>query len=225
MDKVEEVNKVENLEKYWDCNVERYGFSPQALDWGSWRSQRKRFEVLCRIIPDICSVWGRLFRNITILDVGCGLGNLIDYLRDKYDYPWSYTGIDISTKMVKKAEEHYPNLLPSRNPISFKVHDMVEALDRQYDYVIMSGVLTKKIGNPEEQHRWAYQILDNCWAATRKAMAFNMLSTHADHVNSRDFQYDPIKVLDHCMWFLGRKVTLDHTYMPHDFTITVHRAD
>jgi starvation-inducible outer membrane lipoprotein len=52
-----------------------------------------------------------------------------------------------------------------------------------------------------------------------------MLSTHADHVNEADYQYDPTKVLDHCMWFLSRKVTLDHTYMPHDFSITVHRED
>lgn len=220
MDKVGKPEIVENLEQYWTENVERHGWSSKSLDWGSWASMNKRFEILCKILPDHSPE-----TPPSILDVGCGLGNLIDYLSMYYDYPGSYTGIDISTKMVKAAQEHYTNSMPSRNPVNFKVHDMAEPLEEKYDYVIMSGVLTKRIGTSSEQRHWASLLLDNCWKATKKAMAFNMLSTFADkgHVAPLDFKYDPADVLSHCMWFLSRNVTLDHTYMPHDFTITVQR--
>ncbi len=198
---------VKDLKTYWDKNAEKHGDSPKAFDWGSRTSQVKRFEVLCEILP--------LAEPFTVLDVGCGLGDLQGLMAKWFDQHFTYRGVDISSKMIELAREKYPSIF-------FKVHDMAKPLDRLHDYVLLSGTLNKRIAEEKEQYAWALQVLTNCWAAAEKGMAFNILSTYADHTAPDDFQYQPSKILEYCMG-LSRWVALDHTYMPHDFTIYVWR--
>ncbi len=202
---------VKDLKTYWDKNAEKYGDSPKAFDWGSRTSQVKRFEVLCDILP--------ISKPFTVLDVGCGLGDLQGLMAKWVNQPFTYTGVDISPKMIELAREKHP---PINSPVIFKVHDMAKPLERLYGYVLLSGTLNKRIAEEEEQYAWALQVLRNCWAVAHKGMAFNMLSTYADHTSPDDFQYQPSKILEFCMG-LSRWVKLDHTYMPHDFTIYLWR--
>lgn len=198
---------VGNLKTYWNKNAEKHGDSPQALDWGSRISQNKRFEVLCDILP--------LSRPFTVLDVGCGLGDLQGLMKNWFNQPFTYTGVDISPKMIELAREKYPG-------VNFKVHDMAKPLNMNFDYVLLSGTLNKRIADTAEQYTWALQVLRNCWATAGLGLAFNMLSTYADHTAPDDFQYQPSKIFEFCMG-LSRWVKLDHTYMPHDFTIYMWR--
>ena len=198
---------VKDLKTYWDANAEKHGDSPQALDWGSRTSQNKRFDGLTDILP-----WVKPF---TVLDVGCGLGDLQDLIAKWFNQTFTYTGVDISPKMIELAREKYPG-------VDFKVHDMAKPLDRLYDYVLLSGTLNKRIAEEEEQTAWARRVIRNCWNSAEKGMAFNMLSTYADHTAPDDFQYQPSKILEFCMG-LSRWVKLDHTYMPHDFTVYLWR--
>ena len=198
---------VKDLKKYWDRNAEKYGDSPKAFDWGSRESQNKRFDVLCDLVPR--------YEAFTLLDVGCGLGALWGWLATRFDRPFSYTGVDISPKMIQLAQEKHPNLI-------FKVHDMAEPLEERYDYVLLSGTLNKRIAEEEEQTAWARRVIRNCWDAAEKGLAYNMLSTYADHTAPDDYQYNPCKILRYAM-SLSRWAKLDHTYMPHDFTVYLWR--
>ncbi len=198
---------VKDLKSYWDANAEKHGDSPQALDWGSRTSQVKRFEVLCDILP--------LSKPFTVLDVGCGLGDLQELMAKWFKQPFTYTGVDISPKMIELAREKYPG-------VNFKVHDMAKPLWTLFDYVLLSGTLNKRIADKAEQYEWALNVLKECWDHSEKGMAFNMLSTYADHTAPDDFQYQPSKILEFCMG-LSRWVKLDHTYMPHDFTVFLWR--
>jgi len=210
---VENEKMVEDLRKYWDRNAEKYGDSPKAFDWGSRASQSKRFKILSEILP--------LDEPFTVLDVGCGLGDLWGWMAARYDKPFSYTGVDISPKMIQLAREKYA-VSTSRNPVAFMVHDMAEPLEERYDYVLLSGTLNKRIAGEEEQTAWARHVIRNCWDAAEKGLAYNMLSAYADHTAPDDYQYHPCKILKYCM-SLSRWAKLDHTYMPHDFTIYLWR--
>ncbi len=197
----------DDLKTYWNKNAEKYGDSPKAFDWGSRTSQVKRFEVLCDILPRS--------KPFSVLDVGCGLGDLQN-LMAKWGLQFTtYTGVDISPKMIELARKKYPG-------VNFVTHDMATSLNWVYDYVLLSGTLNKRIADTAEQYAWAYQVLKESWAVAEKGMAFNMLSTYADHTAPDDFQYQPSKILEFCMG-LSRWVKLDHTYMPHDFTVYLWR--
>jgi len=205
---------VKDLRKYWDENVLRYGDSPKAFDWGSRESQNKRFNVLCELLPSD--------ESFTVLDVGCGTGDLWKWMALWFEKPFNYTGVDISPKMIKLARKKDPTLFPSKIPGTFKVHDMAEPLEERYDYVLLSGTLNKRIAEEEEQTAWARRVIRNCWDAAEKGLAYNMLSTYADHTAPDDYQYNPCKILKYSM-SLSRWAKLDHTYMPHDFTVYLWR--
>ena len=206
---------IKDLRAYWDRNVEEYGDSTRAVEWGSRSSQRRRFEILCEILPRE--------RPFSVLDVGSGLGDILDFIGIWHGQPWAYTGVDISPRMVELARAKHPDLIPSRNPVTFRVHDMAEPLGGRFDYVILSGTLNKRIGSEDEQYDWAYRVLGNCWLRARKGMAFNMLSTRAGELKVRSsFAYDPSRILGRCLGLTPRLV-LRHDYMPHDFTVHMYR--
>jgi SAM-dependent methyltransferase len=68
--------------------------------------------------------------NSTILELGCGTGDLIGNLSPSYG-----VGVDISDEMVKIAKENYPS-------VEFICHNIEElSLDIKFDYIIISGTL------------------------------------------------------------------------------------
>ena len=74
----------------------RYGHNAQGAHWESARSQRVRFSVLRRLLPADLSA-------LTLVDVGCGLGDLLRYLEVQGDRPGHYLGIDVVEPMVEIA--------------------------------------------------------------------------------------------------------------------------
>ncbi len=79
--------KYEIIEKYYLPRLEGNTEDYLMLGWENKDAQFKRFSVLDEIIEN----------GMTILDVGCGLGNLLDYF-DSGKHHVYYTGIDIISK-------------------------------------------------------------------------------------------------------------------------------
>ena len=70
---------------YHDHRIERFGIeASEALGWKNRDSQQHRFEELAQI--------GDL-RGCSVLDVGCGHGDLYPYLQERHG-EFHYTGID-----------------------------------------------------------------------------------------------------------------------------------
>ncbi len=69
--------------------------------------------------------------GLSILELGCGTGDLIDALRPKRG-----VGIDFSSEMVRIARERYPN-------IEFRMADMekIEGWEETFDVLIISDVV------------------------------------------------------------------------------------
>lgn len=58
------------------CSLERFGYTPQALFWSSREIQVLRFEVLSQVFKA-----QKTQQAGSLLDVGCGFGDLSAYLR------------------------------------------------------------------------------------------------------------------------------------------------
>ena len=71
----------------------KFGRDIRTVGWGNDRDQILRFEVLFRGLEP---------RGKTILDVGCGLGDLVPYLERRTDGDFKYIGIDVASKLVGK---------------------------------------------------------------------------------------------------------------------------
>ena len=63
---------------------ERYGPGHNAVQWSSLDAQQRRFNVLADLVD----------AREHVLDVGCGLGDMLPYLREQHEFTGDYTGLD-----------------------------------------------------------------------------------------------------------------------------------
>lgn len=127
------------------CSCTEYWLDSQT---GTFRG---KFEEMYRDIEDpwgceagCSSLNNRIFLDVVfndrshyerILDVGCGLGGLLDTIRMRNGEGY-VLGVDISQTAIHKAERRYPG-------IDFRCHDLLrdELPERNFDLVVLSEVL------------------------------------------------------------------------------------
>jgi len=191
-----------DIRRFFESRLRKYGDSPRSLDW-SEQGQLRRFEVLSEI--------GNL-RGRHVLDVGCGLGHLYDFLRDRVG-EIHYTGLDMSPRMIHEARRRHPDL-------SFQVHDAATTLlPHGADFVLASGLMNLEIGQNEAAME---RLLRNCYSACREGVGVTMLSRWADRFDRNRHYYDPVQILRMARR-LTRWVVLRHDYMPHDFALYLYK--
>jgi len=182
-----------------------HGDSYESLDWGSRDGQLRRFAVLASI--------GDLDGS-TILDVGCGLGHFADWL-EAAGIKATYTGLELTPSLAAALKKRRPDVevhvgsILSENPLA----------GRTFDYVFASGVFYT-------YHRDAYAALragiSHMWRSAGKGVAFNSLSSWADHQEAEEFYADPSQTLAIVREFTPT-VVLRHDYHTRDFTIFMKR--
>lgn len=188
-------------ESHFTPLISQYGGSHRAVDWGSQGSQCKRFSILCSVGD---------MRDASVLDVGCGTGAMVDYLRN-HNFTGSYRGIDILPEMIEVARKNFPEE-------HFEACT-IEALPADYhpDYVVESGIFT------HADQAWLEATVRQMFERCRVGVAFNMLSSWSrDLVEDNEFSADPSAILTFARE-LTTRVVVRHDYMPHDFTVYLYK--
>lgn len=196
-------NKIKNI---YQEKFSKFGVDPKSLQWASRGAAHQRFRQF----------WSEIdFNNKSVLDVGCGFGELGKFLTKKYDNV-SYTGIDIVPEFVKNAKELYPNL------------DFVEGdyfnnpLKKKFDVIICSGGLNSNVPNNMDYRTKAIKTM---YENANKIVAFNMLGSFPQpetKKGSNVWYADSLKILKICMDITPR-VILRHHYHPKDFTVFLYK--
>lgn len=192
----------DRLRRHYAPLVAQHGDSHRAVDWGSAQSQQKRFHVLLEAADH---------RHARILDVGCGVGHLVDHLQ-AHDFAGRYLGIDLVPEMTAAAARRHPGW-------EFRTVTAIgEAVDFAPDLVVASGLFTFA------DETMLQDTVCALFATTRRAVAFNSLSNWMGGGEPGEFHADPVRVLEFCRTLTPR-VVLRHDYLPHDFTIYLYRGE
>lgn len=183
-------------------SVSAYPFDHRGVKWSSAESQFLRFKVLCEIAPDV-------FQR-RLLDVGCGLGHLVDYLVSQ-NYSGEYKGIDWVEQMIVNARKRHPTH-------AFETNDISSFAPNQYDYVLASGIFAFA---EWEMMQETIQALTSCAV---KGVAFNCLNVRVPQCEreSAIHYYDPDIVLEYCQKIVP-KVTIRQDYLESDFTVYMYK--
>lgn len=191
---------VQKLQRHYSPLVANYGDSYKAVDWGSEITQKIRFKTLLQSVD---------FKNASVLDVGCGVGHLVDYLLEN-NFKGSYIGVDMVEEMVHQAAARHRE----------KNFVMIDSLDKltvtDVDLVIASGLFT--FANEQIMQ----QTILKLFKISKKCLAFNSLSSWVENPEANEFYADPVSTLEFCR-SLTPKVVLRHDYLPHDFSIYLYR--
>ena len=189
---------------------------PEQLGWCSEGMQYLRFSVLTHFISDMS--------NHSILDVGCGHGDLYSSFNKK---PKLYVGIDCFNESLKIAKDRTRDY---NSPVLFICCDFLAkdfVKDESYDYVFASGTFNLQRPDYTDLFIQIEQAIIKMWKFSNIGISFNFLSTKAKlrQVNYTEFvYYDPLKVLEVC-FRLTPYVSFFQNYSGNEATIVMHKEN
>jgi ubiquinone/menaquinone biosynthesis C-methylase UbiE len=177
-----------------------------AVGWGSRESQTLRFKILEAI---------GIQSDSTILDIGSGLGDLLEHLRDQ-NFTGRYVGVDATEQMATAAKARFPDT----DFLHRDVLDLPRIFKKNsFDFVFASGVFAYCDFEPYEYLKSA---VESMYHTAKIGVAFNCLSTRGAQPNSDECQLSPSIVLD-VLQDISPWVTVRHDYLPHDFTVYIYK--
>jgi len=207
----------EDVREYADRYSHRlaeFGYSPKTLGWGKGGRQSIRYEVLTS--PFLHTDMPE--STCSILDVGCGFGDLLDFLHARR-WQGRYEGIDIVPDLLAVARQRHPGGHFALGDIS---GEPLQKLGR-FDYVIASGVFNARLHGESNEVHIAKAIERMCEIA-RLGVFVDFMSSYVDYRNGQGWYTDPAWAFSTGKRF-SRRVAIRHDYMPYEFTLYIFLND
>ena len=187
--------------------LDKYGYSPKTLGCGKER-QDIRSQALSKYVKEKCSV----------LDYGCGFGDLATFFK-KNDIEIDYHGCDAMENFLTIAKEKHPS------NFFFKV-DIGEKITNKYDFIIASGVFNFLYSSNVERHELSvYETLKDLHSCCKKTLSVDFQSPYVDFIAEDAYHQDLEKLTEFVKNHLSRRFEVDHSYMPYEFCIHIHKKD
>jgi len=197
-----EKNISKKIYDYYQQLFDKHGISPKSVGWGSKEGkQSTRFEILCQI-GDIS--------NSTILDVGCGFGDLFGYLCFK-KIKMKYYGIDINNNLIDMGKKIYPTS-------HLECRDFeIKKFNRKFDWVLSSGITSHG-----SNYSHLTSIMKEMFRICKKGFSMNFVSDNVDYKTKDLFYSSPEKIIS-IVKLMTNRFVLKHDYMPYEFTVYAYK--
>ncbi len=194
----------------YDRYLERRAGDARLVGWRSEASQHRKFAEIAELFADD----GTAF---SVYDVGCGLANLYDFLKQRYPLA-TYKGCDIHPGMTERAR--------LRNPkIDVECRDILRSPPRaKYDYVVASGTFNLRLKTGKD--RWeAYvkSMLRAFYGSAKRGIAVGFLSSLAENKERREYYPSAPELLDFAQRRLSPFAEIRHSGSPGHFALFVYR--
>ena len=206
--KMDHKDRAGTVEKYRKGYAE-HGYSPKTLGWDKGR-QDIRFEVLLSFFE---------FRGKSILDIGCGFGDLNRVLSRKIGDSYQYLGVDLVGELLDEGRRHYP-----QENIRFLNADFLEyPFKETFNIVVASGIFNHKFDSGEND-LFVERVLKKAWFLCTEGVAFDFLSDKVDYRYDHTYHNNPERILG-LAYGLSRNVSFRNDYMPFEFCLYVGKDD
>ncbi|MCL1945946.1 MAG: class I SAM-dependent methyltransferase [Chitinivibrionia bacterium] len=201
----EEIIKVE---ENYRSKYKEHGYSPMSLGWDKGK-QQIRFDILTSQYD---------FTEKSVLDIGCGFGDLNETLKKYKNY--SYFGIDLVEEFINEAKTLYGK----KDNIVFEYGDFLnKEFSRTFDYAILSGAFNLKFSSVDN-YDFVKRVMSKTYELTNDGFAFDFLSDKVDYKLEHTFHYNPSRILEDAYKY-SRNVVLRNDYMPFEFCVFVFKDD
>ena len=198
------------LYKHYENCFDKYGDNHKGVDWPDRKQAQDRYKIMLDVIKN-------KNKETSVLDFGCGLSHLYEYIQSEKIGNIVYTGCDISEKFIQVSKNKYP-----QNNY-FIVDMMNDNLPQRYDYIICNGVFTEKRELSHTQMSDFYQkMIKNLFEYVNVGLAFNVMSKQVDWERDDLFHLS----LDELAWFLHknnmRNFIIRNDYGLYEYTIYIY---
>jgi SAM-dependent methyltransferase len=158
--------------KHYEGCFETHGDSHLGVDWPRLEDVDKRYKVMV----DMIRLDSPSNKDVSLLDFGCGTGQLNSYLQQHDLSHITYAGLDISEKFIRHCRSKFPdNRFYQRNLLDEGVQIP------PFDYWVMNGVFTEKRELSFDE-MWAYfkKMIIRAYHFTDRGLAFNLMSKNVE---------------------------------------------
>lgn len=189
-----------DTQEFYQAAIDRHGTSAEGVHWNSRYTQECRFDVLRAFLPEDIS-------TLTLVDIGCGFGDLHQYLARNQDLPGRYIGIDTLESMVSVARE--------RTGADIRLLDALTDSLPSADYYLCSGAM-----NTLTKFE-TFCFIERCFAVSQMGFVFNLLRGRDDESDTFNCRH-PDEV---SQWAeqLGAEVSFREGYLRGDFSVAMRR--
>lgn len=185
-------------------SYEKFDGGIKSLQWSSYKAAAIRYKNLVENID---------FEGKTVLDVGCGFGDVIPFIVAKTSN-FQYTGVDLLEVFTNEAQKRYPEF-------EFIAKDFFTTTIKTYDIVLCSGALNGKSTQPIKDRSIKIKKL---FEHTNDTLVFNMAGgikiSNSD--TSRVVYVPSTEILNYCLT-LTTKIIFKQHYHKKDFTIALFK--
>lgn len=196
---------INDISNYYDSKFVKYGSDLKTIGWSNKDDQQLRFSYLLKNIN---------LKNKSILDVGCGFGDLSKFISKKTRSNFRYLGIDISRNIINYAKNNN-----KKKNIIFKHSDLDSLRERRFDICVASGSLSY---NHSHNKKFTEDYIKKMFQISKYAVCVNFLSDYSDFTVSKNAHYSPEKIFKFAK-NLSSKVNLYHDYPLYEFTIQIYK--
>lgn len=215
-----------SLEEISKAMIERYsnryndmGYDAKTLGWGSKEQQEFRFREVVSFI--------NFDRPKSVLDIGCGFGDLLALLIAEKKSISKYIGWDINPDLIKEASVVWKSTMV---PNEFSVVNVAEYTCNLpiVDVAFMIGVLNLNFGEDFNNYNYSELFIKNAFSAVNEVLVVDFLSTNLTSDYPKEdfvFYHNPSKMLEFALT-LTPNVILKHDYSPipqREFTLYLYK--
>lgn len=203
------MKKIDIIKNYYEPNLSEDLPDYRILGWESREAQFQRFQILTDNIK---------LESNTILDVGCGLGNLLEHLKEVHENP-DYTGVDILEHMIEKARERHPGA-------DFRQMDVFtenQFQENQFNTIYSSGIFNINMGNNYDFLNEAIKLF---LKLANRYIVFNLLHYNSPDRDETYYYFHPdciVKMIEEINDKSLKSIKIVEHYLKNDFTVILEK--
>jgi len=199
------MKKLKAIKQYYVKNIENGTSDHEILGWESKEAQYARFAALKDNID---------LEGLKLLDVGCGLGNLLEYLSEE-GVKVSYTGVDVLPEMIERAKEK--GLSGEFLCVDVFEDNVFET--SSFNIVYASGIFNLNLGNNKEFLKSAIKLF---MKLSTNYICFNLLHYKSPNKEDTYYYFSPEEAKEIIQESsIGKEMSIEivEDYLKNDFTI------
>jgi SAM-dependent methyltransferase len=202
-------DRFEEIRSMYRAGYKDHGDSPAALLTPKGRNNL-RFRALLPLIDKP----GR-----SVLDYGCGLGYLFDYLQEQ-GASVRYAGMDMMPEFIDVCRQKHGD------KAEFQLIEAEQPLERRFDLVFASGVFNIRSHADDGLSRaYATARLKQLFDAADVALVCDFLSPYVDFKQGDSQHFDTGFIAEFCARELSRRFVIRHDLLPYEYTLIAWRDD
>lgn len=193
----------QTIERY-SIRYKQMGHNIKTLGWGTKEQQEYRFiQTLDSNIK---------FNDKSILDIGCGFGDYLDFIvKNKIDID-RYIGYDMNLDLINEAKKNH-----STSFSTFHVENILDTEKKDIaDIGVMLGVLNFNLKDKMDNLEYSKLFIKKAFDMVKYVLIVDFLSTNLTKNYKKEnfvFYHNPIEMLKFA-FSLSDNVVLKHNYAP-----------